>query len=307
MDPFMNIGVEGYFKRYGLRYGIFRALYTKSPFHYVGDYENKKILYYKLIKKKVNSLYKKYRYADPCGLGFGKTEIDDPVWVYWKQGEADMPDVVRKCIKSIRQYSGGNVILLTDDNVGEYITFPEYIQEKLDSGTMSVQAYSDLLRFSLLEHFGGTWIDATVYLTGTLPDYMRDSDMFAFRDSFGLIENPALMSVWFLHCKKGNIVMREAKNTLFGYWKNNMYVIEYLIPYIIFTVSLENHRDIYSEIPYAVSEYCHLLFRSMGEKYDDKKYSHITELTSVHKLSYKLKEEVFSDISNFYNRIIAEK
>ena len=300
----MNIGVEGYFKRYGYKYGILRALFTKFPFHYVGDYENKKILYYKSVKKKINKLYKKYHNEDPADIEFGKAEVKDPVWVYWKQGEANMPDIVKMCIKSIRQYSGGNVILLTDENIEDYIIFPEYIQNRLNSGTMCVAAFSDLLRFSLLEHFGGTWIDATVFLTDTLPDYMKKSELFAFRDSFGLIDNPALMSVWFLHCRKGNVVMKETRNVAFGYWKNNKHVIEYLIPYIILTTVLKYHPNIFKEIPYAVSEYCRLMFSNLGEKYDEKKYYHIKSLTPVHKLSYKFKKEVLSDADNYYNKII---
>lgn len=67
---------------------------------------------------------------------------------------------------------------------------------------------------------------------------------------------------------------------------------------------LEYHPDSFKDIPYAISEYCRLLFNNIGKKYDDKKCSHVTTLTPVHKLSYKLREEVLFDTSNYYNMII---
>lgn len=53
------------------------------------------------------------------------------------------------------------------------------------------------------------WIDSTVYLTNKLPEYITKSDLFAFQDSFGLIRNPALMSVWLLHSTPHNEVIRK--------------------------------------------------------------------------------------------------
>ena len=46
MAAFQNIGIDGYFKRYGFKYGIKRALFMINDIHIVKDYENKKILYY---------------------------------------------------------------------------------------------------------------------------------------------------------------------------------------------------------------------------------------------------------------------
>lgn len=94
---------------------------------------------------------------------------------------------------------------------------------------MSDAALSDLIRFSLLEHFGGTWIDATVLLTGKIPEYILESDFFAFRDTFGLIENPATISNWLLHSVPHNIIIKEAKIWLLRTGEmRNMLLIIYL-------------------------------------------------------------------------------
>lgn len=303
MNSFKNIGTQDYFKRYGIRYGILRALFTKFPFHYISDYENRKLLYYKKIKKKILKIFNKSCDEDPEGLIYGDCRIENPIWVYWKQGEEKMPDIVRACVKSIRENSSRTVILLTDNNIENYIKFPKYITDRFADGTMSAAALSDLLRFSLLEHFGGTWVDATVYLTDKLPNYITESGLFAFRETFGLIENPAIMSVWFLHSKKGNQIIRETRNVSFYYWKMHKYVMEYLTSNIILTFAMEKNQKYSEKVPYASSEYCRLLFSNIGEKYDEKIFAHIKELSQVHKLSYKLKENVFTDSENFYHKI----
>lgn len=307
MGAFQNIGFKDYFKRYGYKYGIQRGIFTAFPLHIVKDYENKKILYYWKVKKTLKHKYSDSATKNPEGLKFGSIDCKNPIWIYWKQGIENAPDIVKACIQSIKDNTENEVIVITEENTADYVVFPVYILEKLSSGNMSAAAFSDLLRFSLLEHFGGTWIDATVYLTDSLPEYISDSEFFAYQDTFGLIENPALISNWLLHCKPGNVVMRETRNMAFAYWKEERYVIEYLFTYILLMIALEKHPEIKDNMPYANSDYCHLMLNNMAERYNDIKYKHIKQLTSVHKLSYKLQEHVYKDEYNFYHRIVEKK
>ena len=306
MSGFKNIGISEYFKRYGYRYGIRRMIFTVRNIHIVKEYENKKILYYKRIYKILEKKYYKYRNQNPEGLKFGNTVCKNPVWIYWKQCEHTQPEIVKACISSVKRYIDGEVIVLSDDNYCEYIQFPQYILEKVEKGVMSTAAFSDLLRFSLLEHYGGTWIDATVYMTGKMPSYIRESDFFAFQDTFGLISNPALYSNWLLHSKPGNIVLREVRNMTFEYWRKQKYVMEYLFTYIFITIAVENHIEVKETIPYANSDYCHQMLNVIGEKYNDNKYKHIISMSNIHKLSYKLYDELYSNENNFYHNIIKE-
>lgn len=303
MGAFQNIGVNDYLKRYGWKYGIKRGVFMAFPFHIVNDYENKKILYYNKVERKMKK-YGKAAFIDPEGLEFGKIEVNNPIWVYWKQGLDQAPPIVRSCIHSIKKNADTEVIVITDNNVDQYVKFPLYIMKKLYKGTMSTAAFSDLLRFSLLEHYGGTWIDSTVYLTDKLPEYITKNDLFAYQDSFGLINNPALMSVWLLHSIPNNEVIRECRNIAFAYWKSQNYVVEYLLPYIIFTMVLKEYPESFSNIPYANSDYTHLLLEHINEKYNKKKVNHILNLSSVHKLSYKLKNETYLNKENLYHRIV---
>ena len=57
-------------------------------------------------------------------------------------------------------------------------------------------------------------------------------------------------------------------------------------------------------MPYANSDYTHLMLEHINEEYDEDLMKHILSLSSVHKLSYKLTNEAYVNKRNFYNRIV---
>lgn len=306
MGSFQNINTQEYFKRYGYKYGILRGIFTKWPLHIVSDYENKKILYYRKVQKWLDKKYLAYSQRDPEGLIFGTIACENPIWIYWKQGIENAPEIVKVCLKSIKKYSKDDVFVITDKNLNEYVHFPDYIQKKIAKNEISTAAFSDLLRFTLLEHFGGTWIDSTVLLTDEIPSCYTQCDLFMLRDSTGPIYNAANLSVWFLHSQPGNKIIRETRNITYEYWKTHNAVIEYLLPYVIITMVSERHSEDISKVPYASNEYARLLLDKLNEEYDKQQAEYLKFLSWIHKLSYKLSKEVFENPNNFYHYIIQE-
>ena len=306
MSVFKNIGMNGYFKRYGYKFGFSRGLFMANSFHIVKDYEMKKILYYHKTKKYLKRKFLKYKDKTPEGLKFNEVKCNNPIWIYWKQGFDKAPDIVKVCVKSVKKNCNQEIILLDDSNLKDYLEFPKYIIDKTKKGFISAAAFSDLVRLSLLEHFGGTWIDATVFLSGNLPEYITNSELFMFQDSFGLIENPAKIASWFIHSKPHNVIIKESRNMFFEYFKKQNHVIEYLLVYIFLGISFDIHKDEYSKMPYVNSEYCRMLFNNLNNEFDLNKYKFITELTKINKLSYKLDDAVYKNNNNFYNYLISE-
>ena len=304
MSGFKNIGKMEYFARYGYRYGITRALFMMCPFHYVKDYENRKVIYYRKVKKYLRKHYEAASDKNPSGLSFGTMQLDNPIWIYWGQGMEDAPDIVKACYASIKKHASSEVILLSEKNIIEYVQLPQTVIEKNKSGAISNAALSDIIRFSLLEHFGGTWLDATVFLTGKMPEYVTESDFFAFRYSFGKINNPAQYSVWLLHCKPHHPVLVQARNMAFAYWMKEKHVIEYLLPYILINIAIENNAENMEWFPEVSEEYCQALFNVLGDKFEQQKWEHHREMSAIHKLTYKLTEDALKDRDNFYHAII---
>ena len=97
-----------------------------------------------------------------------KKEVSDKtIWMFWWQGEANMPELVRACINSVKQHAGEyNIQLITKDNVTEYLDIP--VLSKVGKSITLIN-FSDYIRLSLLKTYGGGWIDATIFLTQDIP------------------------------------------------------------------------------------------------------------------------------------------
>ena len=63
----------------------------------------------------------KFRDTAPEKLTFPETQVDEPIWLFWNTGLDKAPEIVRTCYQSIKKYAGRQVVLLTENNVQNYI------------------------------------------------------------------------------------------------------------------------------------------------------------------------------------------
>lgn len=138
--------------------GMFKPLYFKK-------YES--ILGY--MEKDCASVLEKYRAVDCFLENLGS--IPKIIWVLWWQGDGARPPVPDACIKRLSSLSGYEFNLVTKDNIGDYI-FMDDILSYFDSGLISVQFLSDLIRMRLLRKYGGFWCDSTIAAIN--PDFFDD-------------------------------------------------------------------------------------------------------------------------------------
>lgn len=290
-DCYQNVNTSGYFKRYGVINGIKRGVFNFNPLHIIGDYEIKKILWQKKAAKYIRK-YLQYKEKNPTNIKFPFCEeIENPVWFYWNTGIENAPDIVKACYKSVERNCNGKLVLLDENNIGEYIIFPEYIKRKVNNGSIPIAGYTDLMRFSLVEHYGGTWIDSTVYLSSQLSNEIINTDFFVLRNTMMLVDNPVMYPAWFLHAKKNNKTIKEIRNVTYAYWKKERHVIEYLLPNLIITALIKN-TDVEKNMPYFSTDYSEYLIKSLNDNYEEKKWSWIMQLTNIHKLTYKLDKSI---------------
>ena len=98
-----------------------------------------------------------------------QNEHNEPrIWVFWGQGEADMPDLVRACYKQLTLLNN-NVILVTKANLQKFLYIPKDVYRKVEQGDITWTHFSDIIRTSLLARYGGLWLDATVWVTRPFP------------------------------------------------------------------------------------------------------------------------------------------
>lgn len=305
-NGFKNIGLNEYFKRYGVKFAIKRGVFLANPLHFISDYDNKKMLYYIKIKKYLKKKYLKFAEIEPGNIVFpvSGTKIQNPIWIYWRQGLENAPEVVKKCVLSVEKYYPERVVFLSEKNLEEYLLLPLNIIKKFEEKNISNAALSDLIRYTLLEHYGGTWLDATVLMTDRLPKYVENAQLFMYRDLVGEIYNPASRTNWLIHSEAHNNIIRWTRNMSFAYWENEKHVIEYLLSYILMEIAAEKDRVyIKNEIPVS-STACYLLLQRIGNKYSEEIFEKIKEQTPVHKLTYKLLPDVFEEENNFYHVIL---
>ena len=53
------------------------------------------------------------------------------IWIFWKQGMEQAPKLIQKCFESVcrNKPKGFDIVLLSDDNLNDYIQLPDFIWE----------------------------------------------------------------------------------------------------------------------------------------------------------------------------------
>lgn len=228
------------------------------------------------------------------------------VWVCWFQGMDRAPDVVRKCLESIKQnITDREVVLITEENYEQYVQFPDYIQDKIRCGIIPKAHMSDLLRLELLTRYGGTWIDATVYCSGKCPDYMLDSSLFLFQNlKPGLDGHATSISNWFITADSGNRILELTLALLYDYWKKNNRLIDYFIFHDFFQLAIESYPEEWRKVVPFSNATPHILLLRLFDSYDEKIWAAVKEQTPFHKLTYKFKTNETEVKDTYYSEIL---
>ncbi|WP_230857836.1 MULTISPECIES: capsular polysaccharide synthesis protein [Enterobacter] len=153
------------------------------------------------------------------------------IWICWFQGLDSAPGLVKRCIASVqRNAPEAQVIILTDENIPDYLTLPEHIKSKYQAGLISKAQYSDIVRCSLLYQYGGIWMDATVFMTKPVPESFYENAFSSLR--FDSPENALSQGYWtayFLAARKGNSLVKLVRDILYRYWQHHNSLIEYFL------------------------------------------------------------------------------
>lgn len=153
------------------------------------------------------------------------------IWICWFQGLESAPELVKRCIASVQNNApDAQVIILTDENIPDYLALPEHIKTKYQAGLISKAQYSDIVRCSLLYQYGGIWMDATVFLTRPVPESFYQRTFSSLR--FDVAENALSQGYWtayFLAAQKGNALVKLVRDILYRYWQHHDALIEYFL------------------------------------------------------------------------------
>ena len=257
---------------------------------------------YNLIEDKCSQEYKElideYKLIE---LDFDDISVtnDSNIWVFWWQGLEQAPKIVKNCIDSIKKHAGQHtVVVITKDNFFQYADIPEYILKKVGRG-ISLTHFSDILRLELLYRHGGIWMDATLLMTGTIPETVYRLPLFTIKhmkySNFHVCRG--LWSGFFLCATKDNKFIRFSRDFLFEYWKRNNYLICYLLIDVAFCLAYDNFswaKKMIDDVPVNCIDVFSLQ-ENMNKAYDRNTMQRWCENTFVHKMSYKIPFEEYVD------------
>ena len=233
------------------------------------------------------------------------------IWTLWMQGYKNAPELVKCTIDSIRKFAELNnfqFILLEEDTIEKYIVFPKLIKEKMDLGIIDYTKISDILRVSLLAKYGGTWVDATIYMkeefdsslllqnyytikTGGIEDYSPNISNNRWKGFF-LSGNSSLFSF--------------TRDFFFEYYSRYDIAVDYLLIDYIFDIAYKYNEKIKNQMLELEKSNPNLFWleNHLGDEFDQKVWNNIIETTKVFKTTYKLSEEIKSNKNNFYSKLI---
>ena len=215
------------------------------------------------------------------------------VWVCWFQGMEQAPEIVRICQKSLRRYlKDREIVVLTDDNISQYVTFPEHVRMKYKKGIITRAHYSDLLRLEVLTRYGGTWIDATVLCTGShYPQEIFETDLFFFQYIREGNTNFQGISNWFITSSSNQKVLLILKEMLYQYHKDYNCAVAYFIFHIFFMMIAKQMPEEVKQMPRISNKYCFALEKHLGDSYEEAWMNALTTNCRFHKLNGRLWKE----------------
>lgn len=221
-----------------------------------------------------------------------------PVWCCWWQGEEQMPELVKLCHKRLRQVippDKAELHLITLENYRDYVDLPDHIIDKFERKIITMTTMSDVLRFALLEKYGGYWLDATLFFTGDIPEEYFSGNFYCQR----MVSNTEAARREACRCNwcgfsmagpRGNIVFRYMSDAFSYWWAHYDTIIDYvLIDYLLWSgfKAVPAIRDVIDAVP-DNNEDIFEMYQVLNHPYSDALWAKLTERNVMHKLTYKM-------------------
>lgn len=278
---------------------------------------NEQILY--SLQERYSALIKKYSRAVINEKTCPRVE-NYQIYFCWLQGEENLPPIVRCCYNSLKQNAGRYKIVFIDEkNFSNYVDIAPHIMDKFRAGKFSRTHLSEILRFNLLEQYGGLWLDATILITEPLENHRDFWQMPFFTQRFHKEKN--IRNNFAHHITFGrwasfiqgtairhNPLYVFAKEFHNEYWLNfNEQINYFLLDYIMALVyeNIAAVRKEFDAVPINNTE-IYFIQDHLNDSYAEYSFDKILADNFLHKLSWKVQLDmtkpgtVFREIQRRY-------
>lgn len=274
----------------------------------ITDHRNSRKLKYLYLKKKYSAFIAERVKDNLRNRGGGQTtETPNIIWWLWLQGVDKAPDVCKAGLRSLRRWHPDKkIITLDSNNLHEYITIPDYINEKHARGIIDNTKYSNLVRLLLLIEYGGSWIDSTFFCTGRKFEYIMHLPLFLIHDYeqlsfFTVASNELIVAA------PHNPVLMLTRDLYLQYWKDFDYCLQYMFFHMLFKLATEAYPDEWERVPFIPCLPHFEMQYAMYSDYTEEKMQHFKEVFDFHKLTYKLDPEHMPSEKSIYHHVVYDE
>ena len=311
-DLFKRAGGKTLVRQYG-RSGVlpYAAIQTAMNGFKLKDLEIVRLAVDNRIFKRLKRKYRKFianfvqeHPAENC-----QQKHNPIIWTIWLQGMDEAPEVVQKCYASMCEHiTDRPIVVITEDNFRDYVTFPDYIMEKYEKGIISKVHFADLLRIELLTQHGGTWLDGTVFCSDKpFQPYVLDSELFLYQAlKPGLDGHCRNVSSWLMTAYSGNPVILLVRALLHEYWRTHKFAVDYFILHDFITMATEAYPQVWRKVVPVCNSTPHILLLRLFDEFDSNVWDGICKQTSFHKLSHKFTEEQAQRTNTYYTEVLGK-
>ena len=261
-----------------------------------------------LLESRIYPIFKEF---ENKSTDLNTATIEKNIFVFWWDGFDAAPEIVKHCLNSVkRNYSDCRVIEITKDNYKEYTTIHPEIEKGFASGKISVQTFSDILRFNLLKNNGGLWIDATIFFAERFPMFEnlenKSFESLCFSTSNSFFQYEGLSCTWsgyFIASRKNGVFVTAMDKVFEEYFlKYGTYTVYFFIDATFMLAKKYRIDDgVLDKVQYS-SHDMFLLSKLLYKEYDEKCMG---ELRSVPQKLAWFGGKKASDTS-FYHKLLVE-
>ncbi len=222
----------------------------------------------------------------------------ETIWQFWANptGRAT-PQIVKASLASVDKFKGDfKHNILDRSTMAEYSDLPGYVLDKFKKRQIDHTHFSDLLRLNLLKNHGGIWLDATGYMTDSVPEYIIDEDFFVFLTGERTHFPYSFIQSCFVRAKKGGFLCDAWYQMSVDYWKTATKKMEYFQIHLMFKALVEQNPTagkLFEKMPHVVEDGIQqLVGNKLLEKFDVHEWNSISKASFFQKTTYKVPQGI---------------
>jgi len=138
----------------------------------------------------------------------------------------------------------------------------------------------------LLIRYGGLWMDSTIFLSGPIPDWVYEKDifMYAIDDSEDITR---VYNNYFIYSKRDYPILKTLRDINYYYWEKENKVRDYFQWHLFTTLVIPYYKDLFEDIVFMPDAISHMLGKVFFKKYEKSYWETLKKITPIHKLSNK--------------------